>query len=151
NPGDGSFDIVLHNDGNSVPGNFAVGGFSVEVNVAGGTGILLTNVVPTTAPTYIFNLTSFGFGTTAGPPPATPNSIVSDFSTDLVNGTPVNAGDTFGLAHFTFSIDAGTPAEQVLVDIVDPALSVNTFLTDAAGGDLTPFLHTSDGNINVPE
>ena len=144
--GTGSFDVVLTDTG---PINsFQVGGFSVELLVAAGTGIHFTAVdTNTVAAPYIFGTYQ------SGPAPFSfdtfPNTeFTASDSTAVAPGyVTVNPGDTFGLAHVSYSVDPGTPSEMVPVMLQD--IGGGTSLSDGNGAPLD--FTTTTGIITVPE
>jgi hypothetical protein len=119
--GTGSFDVILKNPGGSVD----VGGFGIELSVPAATGVTFTGVNTATAPAepYIF-------GTLQSPPfsfDTFPNMQFSATDSDMSPPffVTVSPGSTFGLAHVTFAVAAGTSPGLVPVSFVPAGSSVS--------------------------
>ena len=112
--GAGSFDIVLKDDGDT----FQVGGFTVEVSVAAGSGVTFTAADtltdPATAP-YLFGTyqsSPLPFATDPADPGMAATFPATDFAAgDAAMTAPgfvtLAPGDVLGLIHVTFSVAAG--------------------------------------------
>lgn len=149
--GSGWFDIVLLNDSDPETGpTYQVGGFSVEMTVAGDSGVTLTGASEATDDQYIY------FDNPSGPTLAwtlVDNGIsLSDLSQvgpDYFRS--VAPGESVGLARVLYSIDPLLPVTGPLAQI---AVEFNAEGTTASGADgITPLAASfSDGTIeSVPE
>jgi hypothetical protein len=135
--GTGSFDVTLADTG----GTFNIAGFSVNLTVPGASGVSFTDVnTDTIVSPYIF-------GTLQTPPfsfDTFPNTqfIASDVAATSVT---INPGDTFGLAHVTYSVTPGAPSAAVPVSLID--IGGGTALADENGNFVS--FTTTDGTITV--
>lgn len=129
--GTGSFDVVLADTG----GTYQVGGFGIQVSVPGASGVLFTSVDGNTDAV----LAPYIFGTVQVPPLSLDSFPTNEFSAldSLAPGTvTLNAGDIFGLAHVTYSIDPTAAIGPVSVSLI----ANGTDVTDGAGNSLVPTL-----------
>jgi hypothetical protein len=155
--GSGSLDIVLTDNG----GTYQVGGFTVDVSVPAGAGVMFTAAdTLTNASThpYIFGTyqsSPFPFATD----PSNPGMAATFPNLEFVAGdamqtapgfVTLNPGDTLGLVHVSFSVAANVPIGGAApVTLVGGG---NTSLSDVNGNPVA--FSTLDGTItftSVPE
>ncbi len=144
--GIGFFDVVVDNP---TAASIDIGGFSFDLAVPPGSGVLFTGV--TTNPTtnsYIFAGT--GIVDFLGVPfsaDAFPNSsFIAADAAFLTTGETLNPGDTFALGRVFFSLDSGTPSGTAI------AVSLGQFtdLSDPLGAPIA--FSSVNGTITaVPE
>ncbi|MGP0063241.1 MAG: PEP-CTERM sorting domain-containing protein [Isosphaeraceae bacterium] len=138
--GTGSFDVDLTN--NSASTTYDVSGFSVELSVAGSSGVSFTGATVDTTATYLFG--------TLQSPPLTMNTfpitdfIASDSSQTSPYYTMVSPGGTFGLEHVTYSVSPGAAPGPVTVSILGLGSTTDTYdieanplPTDVSAGTIT--------------
>ena len=97
--GSSSLDILLANDATATD-SVTIGGFSIDLTVAAGSGITFTVADDATSTTYIFAGNSLGFLPTVTPAEVQANDFAAIGGTLLAPGGPA-----VGLAHITFSAD----------------------------------------------
>ena len=141
--GIGTFDVVLRDTG----GTFAVGGFSVELRVAPGSGVNFTAVDgKTVAAPYLF-------GTVQMPPLSLDGLPTKDLSVLDSDAAPpgfitLNPGDVYGMEHVTYLVAPGTPPGAITVSIVGLTGPAPTTQVDDVAG--LPFAFTAtNGTISV--
>jgi PEP-CTERM motif len=136
--GTGAFDVVV----SDTAGTFVVAGFSIELSVPGASGVSFSDVTTgTLAASYLF-------GTLQLPPITFDTFPTQDFSAGDLDLTPpgfvmLNPGDTFGLAHVTYSVNSGAHPGPIAVSLV----TAGTSLSDNDGGPVS--ITTSNGTITV--
>ncbi len=126
--GTGSFDVTL----TDVGGSFDVAGFSFELTVPGGSGLMFTNADMSTVGPLIFAGNSFDTFFSV------PFSL-STFPTTDVNGsdlansgsTTLSTGSVFDLGNIDYSVAPGTAPGPVTVSII--LANGNTSLSDSNG------------------
>ena len=144
----GSFDILLAND-STATSSITIAGFSVDVVVPGGSGVTFTGLDDlTTSATYIFDGNSLGFSSTV----TGTELLGNDFA--AVDGTILDpGGPAFGLAHITFSVDAGTLPGSIPVSLID--YQAGTSVSDTAAQNLDFTINNGiisvQGSPAVPE
>jgi hypothetical protein len=142
--GTGGFDVIIQDTG----GTFHVAGFSVELSVSPSSGVSFTAVDTNTSDSYLF-------GTLQSPPftfDNFPNTSFTASDSDFTSAfVPLNPGDTFGLAHVSYSVLAGTPNGPVAVSLLD--IGGGTSLSDDSGDavSFTPVGGTITVQTVVPE
>ncbi len=136
----GTFDIVVQDDSTSTE-SVSIGGFSVDVTVAPGSGVTFTGIDAVASTSYIFDGNSLGFSGTSTEDVASGNDFAATGGTELTPG-----GMAYTLARVSYSIDPGaTPGSMIPVSFVLPGDA--TSLSDA-DGDLLVFTPTA-GTITV--
>ncbi len=125
--GTGLFDVIL----SDISGTFQVGGFSTEVSVPAGSGVMFTNATTSTALEYIFG--------SLQSPPFTFNSFpntdttVSDTDFTAPGFVTLTTGNMVGLGHFAYSVAPGTPTGPVTVTLG----SAGSSLSDGNGNPIS--------------
>ncbi|MFO0890236.1 MAG: hypothetical protein U0790_13985 [Isosphaeraceae bacterium] len=151
--GVGAFDVVLVNTNPSGGEGFDVAGFQVVLSLSGLPGVVFTGASietdPTAAP-YLF--VSSATTLPNGPPlsaDAFPNTQFSALDIEFAGPgfRTVGPGETFGLAHVSFSVDPGAAA-GVYSLVISP--STDSLLTDVTGN-LVPFEVVNGSIIVVAE
>lgn len=127
--GTGAFDVTITNNG--IGGlSYDVDGFSIDLSVLASTGVQFTSVTMGTSNPYLF--------VTPGPPPFSfdtfPNTnfIASDAEFAPPGFTTIAPGQTFGLAHVSYSVSPGASPLSSAVVTFGPATDVSG--TTSAGG-----------------
>ncbi len=134
----GSFDVLLTNTG---PSSFDAAAFNLELSLAGPPGIHFTDATINTATPYIFQVSS-------GPPLSFSTFPNTDFiASDAEFASPffdtITSGQTVGLAHVLFSVDADAPPGSGTIDVV----TSDTLITDANLDGIIP--KAVDGTFTV--
>lgn len=148
----GSFDLLLVNTNSTGGASYDVSADQFVLSLSGPLGISFTGVSIATDPVaapYIF--VSSGTTQPGGPPLSTdnfPNTTFTGADTEfaLPGFRMVNPGDTFGLAHVSYTMNSSTPFGT---DTIVIAPSPTTLLTDLAGNQIS--FGISNGSIVVPE
>jgi hypothetical protein len=141
----GSFDVLLVNTNPAGGASFDVAADSLGLSLSGPLSITFTDVSINTAIPYIY-VTS---GTTQGGGPLSldtfPNTqfTASDSEFALPGFRTLNPGDTFGLAHVSFTIDPTTVNGTDTIALG----GLSTTLSDANGNAIA--VTTLDGSIRV--
>jgi hypothetical protein len=118
----GAFDVIVRNDPASTS-NATLAGFSVDLTVPTASGVSFTGMNTSTTSPYIFAGNSSGFlTTTLTPLEAAGNDIAAS------GGTTLTPGQSFGLAHLTYTVAPNAPAGPVSVTFV--GLKGGTSLSD---------------------
>jgi hypothetical protein len=147
----GSFDVLISNTNSLGGASYSVGSDVLELALTGISGVTFTGVTIDTTTPYIY-LTS---GTTLGGGPLSfdnfPNTGFtasdSEFSPLDDFQQTIAPGMSFGLAHVSYNVAAGTAPGVGLLDIVVNADGSATSLSDASGNNV-PFT-TLDGSFTV--
>jgi len=148
----GSFDLLLVN--NPGAGSFNISADQFLVSLTGPAGISFTDVSIATDPVaapYIF--VSSGTLQPPFPPLATVVSPTSFTALDSEFASPfyrmVNEGDTFGLAHVSYSVASTTPIGTTDTLTISPSPG-NTFIfTDPSGNPIPGTVEITNGSITV--
>jgi hypothetical protein len=142
--GSGSFDVILANIGGTT--SYQVSIFSVELSVAGSSGVNFLDAEVNTAAPYIF-------GTLQSPPLSfgpfpSQDFVASDSSMTSPFFTTLNVGDVYGLEHVTYSVAPGTALGPITVSIVGLGGNFPTTQIDDVNVNPLPFT-ANNGTINV--
>jgi hypothetical protein len=130
----GSFDVLLTNSG---PSGVDVAAFNVELSLAGPPGVQFTGATIGTATPYIFQVSSTSV------PGGLPLSLdtfpntqftASDAEFSLAGFDTIAPGETVGLAHVLFSVDANALAGSGAINVVPSG----TLITDVNENGITP-------------
>lgn len=136
------FDIVLTNTG---PASVGIGGFAVDISVAGGSGVTFTGANISTTDSYIFGAGGL-FGPNIG---VVSNGGLSLSASDIfatpLSGVTIGSGVTVGLAHVLFDVASNANPGVVTVTISPfPTTNLSDF-----GGDDVPIDTLSNGSITL--
>jgi hypothetical protein len=147
----GSFDVLLVNTNPAGGASYDVAADSLGLSLVGPVSIMFTDVSISTSVPYIY-VTS---GTTVGGGPLSldtfPNTqfTASDSEFAAPGFRTVNPGDTFGLAHVSFSVSATTAGgtDAIVLD------SLATSLSDINGNSipLSGLVNGSISTSSIPE
>ncbi len=142
----GSFDIVILN---TDPGtNFRVAGDSIKIALNGVSGVSFTAATIATTTPYIYPQSG-----TLGPPASPlsfssfPNTtfIASDSEFGPLGYRSISFGETYGLAHVSYSVASSAVASVGTISFLD--LGAGTSLSDTSGGSI-PFA-TQNGTFTI--
>ncbi len=147
----GSFDLLLVN--NPGAGSFNIAADQFTVSLSGPAGISFTDVSIATDPVaapYIF----VSSGTLQSPfPPLATVSPTSFTALDAEFASPfyrmVNEGDTFGLAHVSYSVDPTTPIGTTDTLTISPSPGNSFIFTDDTGNFITAPVVITNGSITA--
>ncbi len=147
----GSFDVTIHNDNAMGGASFKIGGFSLGLSLSGAPGVNFTAVDILTSIGYVFVVSG-------GPPfsfDAFPNTSfsASDSEFDMSGFREIAPGDSFGLAHVYFTVDASAAGgdRPLILDTFGTSLSDETGIDPVAFQSVNGNVHVNGGVSTVPE
>jgi hypothetical protein len=140
-----TFDVILRND-STMGETVNITGFSVDLKLLTNSSyITFTDINANTSLPYIFSIT----GSFDGGPSGTvgPSEVTLIDTANTADGQVLGVGQTFGLAHVTYSVAANAPGGKVSVSLVD--IGAGTSLT--LGPPDYPLFNplTTDGDIII--